>query len=144
MPFARKFFTAKEQQLLMDAIAKAELNTSGEIRLHMENFCFGDALKRAEKVFAELKMYETAERNGVLIYIATMSRKIAVAGDSGIHSKLGSEFWKRVTDDLIRKFKADKKAAGLADCIIECGNQLGKYFPRKDDDRNELSNSISF
>jgi uncharacterized membrane protein len=144
MPLARNFFTKEEQQLLVDAISKAELCTSGEIRLHIENFCWGDGLKRAAKVFGELNMHQTAERNGVLIYIATLSRKVAVIGDEGIHQKLGSEFWDKVVDNLITKFKADEKAPGLAACIIECGEQLGKYFPRQGDDKNELSNTISF
>jgi uncharacterized membrane protein len=45
---------------------------------------------------------------------------------------------------LIKQFQADKKAEALADSIIECGEQLGKYFPRQHDDKNELSNNISY
>lgn len=144
MPTARKFFDSREQQLLIDAIATAELKTSGEIRVHIENFCFGSELKAAEKVFTKLKMHETKEHNGILIYIATMSRKIAVAGDTGIHQKLGVEFWDRMVAKLIGQFKVNRKAEALADCIIECGEQLGKYFPRNEDDANELNNSISY
>lgn len=144
MPTARNFFDPQEQQLLVNAIGEAELNTSGEIRLHIENFCFGNELKRAQKVFAKLQMHQTKERNGVLIYIASLSRKVAVIGDEGIHQKLGSEFWATVVDKLINQFKADKKAPALAECIIECGKQLGTYFPRQHDDTDELSNSISY
>lgn len=144
MPTARRFFNLQEQQLLIDAIAKAELKTSGEIRLHIENFCFGNELKAAEKVFKRLKMHQTAERNGVLIYIAALSRKIAVAGDEGIHQKLGNQFWEKLVAKLIQDFKADKKAEALAACIVECGEQLGKFFPRREDDVNELSNAISY
>ena len=144
MPTARKFFNEQEQQVVIDAITAAELKTSGEIRVHVENFCFGNELKAAEKVFTRLKMHETKERNGVLIYIATLSRKIAVAGDVGIHQKLGAEFWDKVVAKLIDSFKANRKAEALADCIVECGEQLGTYFPRQDDDTNELNNSISY
>lgn len=144
MPTARKFFSKEEQQLVVDAITSAELKTSGEIRVHLENFCFGNELKAAEKVFAKLKMHETAERNGVLIYIATLSHKVAVAGDVGIHQKLGTEFWDKTVTKLIAQFKQDKKAEALAACIMECGEQLGKYFPRSVNDTNELNNSISY
>ncbi|HOZ87054.1 MAG TPA: TPM domain-containing protein [Bacteroidia bacterium] len=144
MPTARNFFTQQEQEMLIDAIAKAELHTSGEIRLHIENFCFGSEIKTAEKVFTRLKMHQTEERNGVLIYIATLSRKVAVIGDEGIHQKLGTQFWQSLVNDLIKQFKADKKAPALAACIIECGKQLGKFFPLSDRDTNELSNNISF
>ncbi|MES2678275.1 MAG: TPM domain-containing protein [Bacteroidota bacterium] len=144
MPTARNFFSQQEQEMLIDAIAKAELHTSGEIRLHIENFCFGSEIKAAEKVFTRLNMHKTAERNGVLIYIATLSRKVAVIGDEGIHQKLGTQFWQTLVKNLIEQFKADKKAPALAECIIECGKQLGKFFPLSDGDTNELSNTISF
>ncbi|MGZ3900528.1 MAG: TPM domain-containing protein [Bacteroidia bacterium] len=144
MPLAKNFFTGKEQQLLVDSIAKAELYTSGEIRLHLENFCFGNELTAAKKVFVKLKMHQTAERNGVLIYIATLSRKIAIVGDEGIHRELGKEFWDQLIDRLIKKFKEGRKAEALAECIIECGEQLGKYFPRKENDKDELTNTISY
>ncbi|MDP1800741.1 MAG: TPM domain-containing protein [Bacteroidota bacterium] len=144
MPTARNFFDQREQQLLIDAIVQAELKTSGEIRLHIENLCIGNELKRAQKVFTNLKMHETKERNGVLIYIATFSRKIAVIGDEGIHQKLGNEFWQKVVDELIKKFKENKKAEALAECIITCGEQLGKFFPRSNEDKDELTNTISY
>lgn len=144
MPTARNFFDQREQQLLVDAIAQAELKTSGEIRLHIENICFGNELKRAQKVFANLKMHETKERNGVLIYIATFSKKVAVIGDEGIHQKLGNEFWQKIVSDLIKKFKENKKADALAECILICGEQLGKFFPRNSDDKDELTNTISY
>ena len=144
MPTARNFFDQKEQEFLIEAIAKAEKHTSGEIRLHLENFCLGNEVKAAQKIFRKLGMQKTAERNGVLIYIATLSRKVAIIGDEGIHQKLGSEYWQRLVETLIRQFKANKKAEALADCIIDCGVQLGKFFPLKDDDKNELSNTISF
>lgn len=146
MPTARKFFSEQEQQLLIDAIAKAELQTSGEIRLHIANFCFGNELKAAEKIFQKLGMHRTEERNGVLIYIATLSRKVAIVGDQGIHQKLGREYWQKLVEKLILTFKSkpEAKAEALAECIIDCGVQLGKFFPLKDGDKNELDNSISF
>ena len=144
MKTARNFFDQREQQLLIEAITQAELKTSGEIRLHIENFCFGNEVKCAQKVFTKLKMQQTKERNGVLIYIAVLSRKIAVIGDEGIHKKLGNEFWQKIIGQLIQEFKVNKKAEALADCILKCGEQLGTYFPRQEDDTNELTNEISY
>ncbi|WP_317897464.1 TPM domain-containing protein [Aurantibacillus circumpalustris] len=144
MPTARNFFSLQEQELLVNSIAKAELHTSGEIRLHLENFCIGSEIKAAQKVFKRLGMHNTKEKNGVLIYVATLSRKVAIIGDEGIHKKLGAEYWQLLVEKLIQQFKANKKAEGLAGCIIECGEQLGKFFPLQSDDKNELSNEISF
>ncbi len=144
MSGARNFFNQQEQEMLIKAIEAAEKNTSGEIRIHLANYCFGSEIKAAQKVFKRLKMHETSERNGVLIYIATRSRKIAIVGDEGIHQKLGNEFWQSVINSVIKQFKANSKADALVNCINECGVQLGRFFPLKSDDTNELNNSISF
>ncbi len=141
---ARNFFTEKEQNLIVEAITQAELKTSGEIRVHIEKFCFGNELKSAQKLFTKLKMHQTKERNGVLIYIATVNRKVAVIGDEGIHQKLGDEFWQKTINHLIQKFKENKKAEALAECILECGEQLSGFFPRNSDDKDELTNAISY
>src|SRR5688500_12423047 len=121
MTTAKNFFTADEQAMLRNAIEEAEMNTSGEIRVHLENFCWGSEIKAAQRLFTSLGMHKTAERNGVLIYIATISHKIAIIGDEGIHAKLGRPFWDKIVEKLIQQFKAQKKAEALCDCIIECG-----------------------
>ena len=144
MPLAKQFFTSAKQDLILQAIAKAEAQTSGEIRLHLESFCLGSEMTAAKKVFNRLGMHQTKERNGILIYIATMSRKIAIIGDKGIHEKLGEAFWETHVQALITQFKQNNKAASLAKAIEDCGQMLGKYFPHQADDKNELSNEISY
>lgn len=141
---AERFFTKDEQDLIVDAIKTAEKNTSGEIRVHLESICWGDSMERAKKVFTKLKMHETKEQNGILIYIATENRKMVVIGDAGIHKKLGAEYWNRIVQELVSKFKEGHHAQGLAAAIIDCGNQLKHYFPYSNDDKNELNDSISF
>lgn len=141
---AEKFFNKEEQELIVKAIQTAEKNTSGEIRVHLESFCGGDAMERAQKVFTKLNMHATKEQNGILIYIATESHKIAVIGDAGIHRKLGKEYWDKIVNGLVATFKEGKHAKGLADAIIDCGEQLKQYFPYTSDDKNELNDSISF
>ena len=144
MPTARNFFDAREQQMLINAIQLAEESTSGEIRIHLENFCFGNEVNAAKKIFAKLNMQNTKERNGVLIYIATLNKKIAIVGDEGIHEKLGNEYWENAILKLIHQFHNNRKAEALAECVIECGHLLGKFFPRGSDDKNELSNELSY
>lgn len=144
MPSAKKFLSPEEEQLVLAAIADAELATSGEIRVHLENFCLFDPIAAARKIFIKLGMHATKERNGVLIYLATYSRKIAIVGDEGIHQKLGADFWDKMVKQMISHLHADHKAEGLVACIRECGEQLKHYFPRREDDSNELKNDISY
>lgn len=144
MTSAKNFLSAEEQKKVLAAISEAELNTSGEIRVHLENFCIGNEVKAAQKVFQTLNMQNTRERNGVLLYVATYSRKIAIIGDKGIHERLGAAFWDKMVADMIAEFKNNHKAEALVTCILECGKGLKKFFPLQDDDTNELTNEISY
>src|SRR5688572_15337535 len=131
MPLARNFFSQQEQKLVEEAIHTAETKTSAEVVVHLDNFCFGDPIKAAEKVFLRLGMHKTAERNGVLIYIATLNKKIAVVGDAGIYSKLAKTYWKNIVDQLILEFKANHKAEALSASILDLAQHLSEFFPRQ-------------
>lgn len=144
MTKAKNFFNTAEQELIVSAIKTAELNTSGEIRVHIENYCFGNSLIKAERIFKKLGMSDTKERNGILIYIAAVSRKIAIVGDKGIHEKLGKEYWDNIVNSIVESFRNNCKGEGLSNGIIACGEQLKKHFPYQSDDKNELNDSISF
>ena len=141
---ARLFFTKEEQQKIVAAIKEAELNTSGEIRVHIENHCKEEALERAAEVFYDLKMDRTAARNGILFYLAVKDRKFAIIGDEGINKEVEHDFWNDIKDEIISNFKENKFAEGLIAGILKCGDKLKKHFPYQNDDVNELSDEISF
>ena len=141
---ARSFFTKEEQQKIVAAIREAELNTSGEIRVHIENHCKEEALERAAEVFYNLKMDRTAARNGILFYLAVKDHKFAIIGDEGINREVERDFWNDIKDEMIYNFKENKFAEGLIAGILKCGDKLKKYFPYQNDDVNELSDEISF
>lgn len=141
---ARLFFTKEEQQKIVAAIKEAELNTSGEIRVHIENHCKEEALERAAELFYDLKMNHTAARNGILFYLAVKDRKFAIIGDEGINKEVEHDFWNDIKDEMISNFKENKFAEGLIAGILKCGDKLKEYFPYQNDDVNELSDEISF
>lgn len=141
---SRTFFSKEEQQKIVAAIKEAELNTSGEIRVHIENHCKKETLERAAEVFYDLKMNQTAARNGILFYIAVKDHKFAVIGDEGINKKVEHDFWNDIKDQMIFNFKENKFADGLVAGISKCGERLKEYFPYQSDDVNELSDEISF
>ena len=141
---SRTFFSKEEQQKIVAAIKEAELNTSGEIRVHIENHCKEEALERAAEVFYDLKMDRTAARNGILFYLAVKDHKFAVIGDEGINKKVEHDFWNDIKDQMIFNFKENKFADGLVAGILKCGERLKEYFPYQSDDVNELSDEISF
>jgi uncharacterized membrane protein len=138
-------FLSKDQKYLVEnAIREAELNTSGEIRVHIESEIIGDVLDRAAYIFEYLKMHKTAQRNGVLFYLAVKSKKFAILGDAGINAKVPSDFWDQIKEKMVSAFSEGKFAEGLSQGIIAAGEQLKKHFPYQKNDINELSDEISF
>ena len=144
MPDISKFFSTEEKSKIVEAIKHAELNTSGEIRLHLENRCKKDALDRATYIFEKLKMHKTELRNGVLFYLAVKDQKFAILGDAGINAKVPDNFWDNIKEHMLSNFKEGKYSAGLEEGIKMTGEQLKKHFPYQSDDVNELSDEISF
>ena len=141
---ADNFFNSEERNEIVAAIEKAELNTSGEIRVHIENHCKDDALDRAAQVFSMLKMHKTRLRNGVLIYLAIKDKRFAIIGDSGINAKVSDDFWDKTKSIMLKEFKSGEFCNGLVKGIGSAGEQLHDFFPYQSNDINELSDDISF
>jgi len=141
---ASKFFTSDQKQQIVSAIKDAELNTSGEIRVHIENHCKKEALDRAATVFASLKMHKTKLRNGVLFYLSVKDHKFAILGDGGVNAVVPDDFWDNIKEMMQHKFKEGEFTAGLTSGIKMAGEQLKAHFPYQSDDINELSDDISF
>jgi uncharacterized membrane protein len=139
-----EFLSGKEKKRIKKAIAQAELNTSGEIRLRIEDGCSGDPMERAVVVFNLLHMYKTKERNGILLYLAPNDRKMAIIGDSGINDKIPEGFWESTLNKLKLAFAKGQFADGIVDCIEEIGDRLKQFFPYHKDDVDELDNEISY
>lgn len=141
---AKKFFTTDQQKSIQDAIAKAELNTSGEIRVHIDDKCKGDVLDCAANMFHQLKMNKTELRNGVLFYLAVTDKKFAILGDKGINEKVPANFWDNIKEVMFENFKQQKFTEGLCKGIEMAGEKLKANFPLQSNDTNELTNDVSF
>lgn len=142
---ASKLFSSEQKAEIVAAIKAAETQTSGEIQVHIESTCKGAVLDRAAKVFETLKMYQTKDRNGVLVYLAVEDHKFAILGDSGINSVVPSDFWESTKDLMASHFRQGKFTEGLIEGIHHAGDQLKIHFPFDHlNDQNELSNEVSF
>lgn len=137
------FLSASEEQEIVEAIKVAELNTSGEIRIHIEKTSHGDATNRALELFHSLKMDNTKLQNAVLIYVAVADKTFVIYGDKGINDVVPNDFWDSTKDVIQSHFKLGNFKQGLIDGILKSGEQLKRYFPYSDLDTNELSNEIS-
>ena len=139
-----KFFSEEDKLLIINAIKNAEVNTSGEIRVHLETKCKEDVLDRAAYIFEKLKIHETKLRNGVLFYLAVEDRKFAILGDAGINQVTSDDFWDNIKAETLALFREGDFSKGLVRGIQMTGEALKSYFPYQRDDVNELSDEISF
>lgn len=153
MRFFKKRTTAKglisteDQTRISNAIAKAEITTSGEIRVYFEQKCpQEDPLARAAEIFDSLEMEKTQLRNGVLIYIALQDHKAAIFADEGIYQKTGGPDYWQEEFEIFRQYLAhDELIEGMIRIISDIGHSLSKYFPyRPGIDKNELPDEIVF
>ena len=142
----KNFFTAEEQQLIIEAIQNAERITSGEVRVFVESKCsYMDAIDRAAELFFQLEMQKTDYRNAVLLYVAMKDRQLAVFGDEGIHKKVGNEYWNNEVHKMITNFNRENYAAGISEVVKDIGEALTKNFPfNNETDKNELPDDLVF
>lgn len=139
-----KFLTKEEERKIISAIEDAEMSSSGEIRIHIEEHCKADPLDRAALIFAKLKMHKTKLRNGVLFYIAYKDRKLAILGDAGINSLVPDHFWNDIKEKMVSLFASDNYVEGICEGVKMAGEKLKAFFPYDKSDANELSNEISY
>ena len=138
------FLTKTEEEEIVEAIRQAERTTSGEIRVHLEPSTKGmDIFERAMEVFHVLKMDNTKQDNGVLIYVAVEDRNFVIFGDKGINDVVPGDFWESTKDLIVSHFKKNHFKDGLVEGILKAGEQLQKHFPWDENDTNELSDQIS-
>ena len=139
---ASSFLSDPEKKEIAVAIQQAEKDTIGEIRVYIEKKSGKEALERAFEIFQRLKMHDTKERTGVLLYIAHDDRQLAIIGDKGIHEKVPENFWDNVKEAMMGHFREGNFSHGLKHAIEICGVQLKTHFPAKAINPNELSDDV--
>ena len=143
MSHVEEFLTADEEQEIIDAILEAEKNTSGEIRVHIEGTAKIDHFSRAQQLFHFLKMDNTKESNGVLIYVAVDDKKFVIYGDTGIDRAVPKGFWDTTKDVMASHFAKRQFKQGIVEGVLMAGKELESHFPWDHNDTNELSDAIS-
>jgi uncharacterized membrane protein len=144
--WTHRLLSDEELETIAAAVAAAERETSGEIRVHLERRLprgSTDALARAAEVFTALGMPRTADRNGVLIYLAVDDHRLAIIGDAGVHAHVGDAYWQRVRDAMVERLRRGEALDAVLHAVTEAGLVLRRLFPRRPDDQNELSDRVS-
>jgi uncharacterized membrane protein len=141
----RKLLKIIEVEKIKEAIAEAEKRTSGEIRVSVARFFWGNIRRAAERAFIRLGMTRTQGRNGILFFVVPSRRRFVILGDTGIHAKVGQEFWDHLAEVMSEEFRKGEFGEGLIKGIQEAGEHLAIHFPYEPlSDKNELPDAIDF
>jgi uncharacterized membrane protein len=141
----RSFLGALDHERIVKAIQDAEAHSRGEVRVHVSQKAVDDVQAAAVRQFETLGMTRTAERNGVLLFVAPVSQTFAVIGDQAIHAGCGPDFWKDVAAAVEADFRAGRFTDGIVKGVARVGDALATHFPRTGGvaDANELPDEVT-
>ena len=139
----RHFINQVGHDEVVAAIQTAEQHTSGQIRVFISHKPVEEPVAAAQAEFLRLGMEKTRHRNAVLIYLAPRTHKFAVIGDAGVHEKCGDVFWTELAEAMTGHFRKSEFTRGIVHGVQKAGELLARHFPRRPDDRNELSDDIA-
>jgi len=139
------FLGALDDARIVAAIRQAEARTRAEIRVHVTHAEVEDATSAGAAAFERLGMTATAERNGVLLFVAPASRSCAVLGDTAIHERCAEGFWAAVAEAMAAQFRAGRFTEGIVAGVQAAEAELRRHFPRREGeaDVNELPDEVS-
>ncbi len=139
----KKFFTKEERERILQEIKKAEMETTGEIAVHLVRKAKGDIFEKGKETFFKLGLYKTLRRNAVLFFISTGQRKFAIIADEGIERVVPEGFWNEIARGMESDFKKVNFAEGLIKAIKSTGEKLSEFFPHRAGDQNEIPDQIT-
>ena len=141
----RRIFTPNVLDKVEQAIKAGEATHSGQVRFAVEGALDGaplfrdqSARERALDIFSHLRIWDTAQNNGLLIYLLLADRRVEIVADRGIAALVGAAGWENICRDMEADFKAGNFEAGVTKGIAAVSRQLAKYFPAQGAQRNEL------
>ena len=139
---SRHFLQAVDHDRIVAAIAAAEKQTSGQIRVYVSKRKRKDALAYAKRRFTKLKMYRLPRRNGVLIFLAPLTHRFAIVGDTQVHAKCGDDFWKEVIAAMEPLLKEGKFTEAIIQGVERVGAILAEHFPPQAGNQPDLPDSV--
>jgi len=137
-----RFLTDEEEALLVEEIRKEEARTSAEIRVCVTDKLIFRPQRFAWRLFDDIGMRNTRERNAVLIVMMPRVKKIVVIGDKAIHDLVGDAYWQNAVSAMVREMHASGPLNAIREGLRRLGDTLSSHWPRREDDINELPDEI--
>jgi uncharacterized membrane protein len=140
----RGFLNEAETAAVHAAVRDAEQRTSAEVKVVLARHCWGNIKTKARRIFGELGLDRTEQRNCVLLLLVVSNREFLLYGDQGIHEQVGQRFWDDVCRQMLDAFRQNQFADGICQGVRLVGEKLAQHFPHQRDDVNEISNEIVY
>jgi uncharacterized membrane protein len=141
----RRIFPPQVLAAIEQAIKVGEATHSGQVRFVVEGALDGAPLfrdqparERALDIFSQLRIWDTAHNNGVLIYLLLADRDVEIVADRGIDAKVGVAGWEKICAEMESNFRAGNFAGGVIKGIQAVSRQLATHFPGHGGGNNEL------
>jgi uncharacterized membrane protein len=145
----RRAFPPAALAAIEEEIKASEAGHLGEIRFAVEGGLSGaplyldqSARERAIDVFAQLRIWDTDARNGVLIYLLLADHSVEIVADRGVHAKTGAPEWERICHNMEAAFREGRYEQGVIEGVRAVNNLLTAYFPANGARRNELPDKV--
>jgi hypothetical protein len=141
----RRIFPPAALARIQQAITSGEAAHAGQLRFVVEGALDGAPLfrnqparERALDIFSQLRIWDTADNNGVLIYLLLADRDVEIVADRGIDAKVGPEGWEKICRAMETDFRAGNFEAGVIKGIEAVSREMAAHFPRRGAGPNEL------
>jgi uncharacterized membrane protein len=141
----KRYFPAKVLAAIEQAIKAGEATHSGQVRFVVEGALDGAPLfrdqparERALDLFGQLRIWDTAHNNGVLIYLLLADRNVEIVADRGIDARVGTAGWEKICRAMETDFKAQNFEGGAIRGIEAVSRELAAHFPGHGGGFNEL------
>jgi uncharacterized membrane protein len=145
--FVRFKFPPASLHKIEASIQQSEAQHSGEIRFAVESSLgFFQLLQgtpcidRGIDVFSELRIWDTDQNNGVLIFLLLADRKVEIIADRGLNNEIAESEWRHICQQMENSFRKHEFETGIIDGITEITQLLIKHSPIQEKKSNELSN----
>lgn len=130
-------------------IGRSEQLHNGELRFVVVGgldlsrlWCGVSARQHAIEVFSQLRVWDTEDNSGVLIYVQLADRQVEIVADRGIHRKVGDATWQTICASMQQAFRAGRFEDGAVAGVTVVGRVLAEHFPAGDDNPDELPNAV--
>lgn len=142
----KQVFPPRVLEAIERAIRQGETTHAGQVRFVVEGALDGAPLfrnqparERALDVFSQLRIWDTAHNNGVLIYLLLADRDVEIVADRGIDARVGAEGWEKICREMEAEFRSGRFERGAIGGIEAVSRELAKHFPPRGPHRDELS-----